>query len=726
MNLEVEGLSFGYPGRVVGTGVDLTVSPGECVCLLGPNGCGKTTLFKTILGLRPALAGRIRVGGRDITDIPARDRARLMAYVPQHHRDPFPFNVVDFVIMGRTSHISALAVPAARDRRIAIESLDLVGIRHLGGELITELSGGQLQLVLIARALAQGTQLLILDEPTASLDFGNQAVVMQRVRELTGHGLALIMSTHAPDQAIRHGTRVALMRDGQIVTAGSPRSVITSENLSGTYGVPVAVVGSDGLTACIPLPVSREPSVFKAEDGTDPTKPLGEMIRGLGMTLLLGIGLLQGLITQTRPPQAASTAGPRRNYDPAAARAHLDRAYELRRTARKVHYPPGKPVPLGELDVTWDSDMRALVQTELAQARRADAGNFEILTALIQVDSEADQGEALLKLMRTVPDAAFTSELKPLLIAALPRLLETPGPEYAAEIAERWLGLMPDDLEVRHAVARAYLLGGRIDELLKILPKWKAAAPTDEEFPLREVQAHLLIGELDEARRLARHLPYRGPAAWLSDLLDAVAKDVPASCRLQRLLTTEKEREPGFAKVAEHIARSGPDSATQLNDLVADLVLYHRPVEAAVALAARRRIGSWGEAEQWLEAEIFKGIREFRRELAILAQLEPKVVKNRQLDFGIADYNFFFRKGRALFHAGNLDAADATFKRARELGKTDAEMYFHLGRLRLMQGRKSEAIDCFKKGTLWNPLDKHTQLAEKKLKALESGNASPD
>jgi iron complex transport system ATP-binding protein len=253
MILAAHRLAFGYPGRPIGSGVDLEISPGEVCCLLGPNGCGKTTLFKTLMGLLPAQGGEIRLGDRPLAAHGRREIARTIAWVPQAHVPPFPFTVRDVVLMGRTARLGPLAQPGDRDEEVVDSCLDGLGIADLAEADYTRISGGQRQLVLIARALAQEAALMVMDEPTASLDFGNQALLLSEVVRLAGRGLGILLSTHDPDQALAVATRVALMKDGRIVAAGEPADVLTGAGLSAVYDVPVEVERlSSGRAVCVP------------------------------------------------------------------------------------------------------------------------------------------------------------------------------------------------------------------------------------------------------------------------------------------------------------------------------------------------------------------------------------------------------------------------------------------------------------------------------------------
>ncbi|GJE03716.1 ABC transporter ATP-binding protein [Methylobacterium isbiliense] len=252
--LAATDLAFGYPGRVIGRGIDLAVAPGEVLALLGPNGGGKTTLLKTLLGLLPPRAGSVTVLGRPLAALPARERARALAYVPQSAGSAFAFTARAVVLMGRSAHAGLFSAPSRADRASAEAALARMGVLHLADRAVTRISGGERQLVLIARALAQEPRLVILDEPTASLDFGNQGKVMREITRLRDDGLGVIFTTHDPNQAARYADRALLLRAGGRLAEGPVAEVLAAERLEGLYGAPVEEVRDAGTGARAFLP----------------------------------------------------------------------------------------------------------------------------------------------------------------------------------------------------------------------------------------------------------------------------------------------------------------------------------------------------------------------------------------------------------------------------------------------------------------------------------------
>jgi len=252
-SLEALDLAIGYGRRRVAGGISLAIRQGEVYCLLGPNGCGKTTLFRTLLGLIPPLSGSVRLAGRDLAGRSRRSLARLMAYVPQSHAPAFSFAVREVVLMGRTAHLGLFSQPGRADHRQVEAALAQLGIADLADSDYSRLSGGQRQLVLIARALAGECLFMVMDEPTASLDYGNQALVLERIRQLAAGGIGVVMSSHDPDHVLAVGHRAALMRDGAILRAGPIDEVMDSSTLGRVYGMAVDVmVLPDGRKVCLP------------------------------------------------------------------------------------------------------------------------------------------------------------------------------------------------------------------------------------------------------------------------------------------------------------------------------------------------------------------------------------------------------------------------------------------------------------------------------------------
>ncbi|MGH8504090.1 MAG: ABC transporter ATP-binding protein [Gammaproteobacteria bacterium] len=237
MKLTTHDLAFGYPHKPVGRDVSLALEAGQILCLLGANGSGKTTLFKTLLGLLKPKGGDIMLDGASTLSWPRRRLARAMAYVPQVHAAYFPFTVMDTVLMGRAAHMSLFAVPSQLDREAALAALTTLRVEALEDEPYAQISGGQRQLVLIARALAQEAKILIMDEPTSSLDYGNRVRVLEHIRRLARDGLGIIFSTHDPDQALSSADTVAMLHDGRLIQQGAPSDVITRENMRLIYGV---------------------------------------------------------------------------------------------------------------------------------------------------------------------------------------------------------------------------------------------------------------------------------------------------------------------------------------------------------------------------------------------------------------------------------------------------------------------------------------------------------
>ena len=262
MSLAARALDYGFRERTVGRGVDLAIPAGEVVCLLGPNGSGKTTLMRTLLGVLAPLAGSVTLDERPLAEWPARARATRLAYVPQAAESYFDFSVLEMVEMGRTAHRGVFARPGPRDLERSRSALERLGIAALAERPIHRVSGGERQLTLIARALATEATHILMDEPAANLDFGNQALILEEIARLRGTGAAVLFSTHHPDHALRIADRVVMIRDGGVMASGATAAVVNSENLSALYRRPVEVAlvaSGQGTPRLVCVPGSGRP-----------------------------------------------------------------------------------------------------------------------------------------------------------------------------------------------------------------------------------------------------------------------------------------------------------------------------------------------------------------------------------------------------------------------------------------------------------------------------------
>lgn len=256
--LEVKNLAYSYnKKRTVLKDVNLAVNKGDILCLLGPNGTGKTTLLRSILGLNKIAKGEILLNNKSILSLSQKDKAKLMAYVPQALTMSFPYEVLEVVIMGRTPHLKSGMAPSSKDIEISKESLNVLDIEHLSTRSFNEISGGERQMVFVARAIAQQAKILIMDEPTANLDYGNQVRMLRVVNSLAEQGYGILMTSHFPDHAFLACNKVALLKDGKVSKYGLPEEVVTSQSLSELYGTPIcvssALVNGESQNVCIPL-----------------------------------------------------------------------------------------------------------------------------------------------------------------------------------------------------------------------------------------------------------------------------------------------------------------------------------------------------------------------------------------------------------------------------------------------------------------------------------------
>lgn len=259
--VEVKEVSFSYEKNspIVFEDINFSIEKGDVLCILGPNGTGKTTLIKTLNGLHKVNSGLVLLNGEDINNLSFNDIAKLVGYIPQGHIPSFPFTVFDVVLMGRAPYVNLTSSLREEDKEIAINALKTLGIEDLKDKTYTNLSGGEHQLVFLARVLAQEPDLLILDEPTNHLDFGNQIKLLEIIEQLSNLGLAVIMSSHYPDHAFLAANKVAIMKDKSFIDFGSPEDVLTEENLNKAYGIDVNLIElENNRKICVPLKTDLE------------------------------------------------------------------------------------------------------------------------------------------------------------------------------------------------------------------------------------------------------------------------------------------------------------------------------------------------------------------------------------------------------------------------------------------------------------------------------------
>lgn len=258
MSIEVQNLSFSYGDRPVLHDISFRVEKGEFLSILGPNGVGKSTLFRCVLGLLSGYTGQVLVDGADSRSFTVREAAKHIAYIPQSSHPIFNYSVFDIVLMGRTSGLSTFRSPKKKDAELCRWALEKVGIPHLSDRCFHRLSGGEQQLVLIARALVQKAPILMLDEPTASLDFGNQLLVLEQCRSLAREGYTVIQTTHNPEQSYQYSDRILTLQHGRVLAEGTPKEVLTEKTIRALYGVEVDVVSlrDDRARICLPANIS--------------------------------------------------------------------------------------------------------------------------------------------------------------------------------------------------------------------------------------------------------------------------------------------------------------------------------------------------------------------------------------------------------------------------------------------------------------------------------------
>lgn len=255
--ISIENASFSYDKKnKIFQNLSCVIEMNQVFCILGPNGIGKSTLLKGIMNLQPLAEGRVLLNGREIGQYAPKELARKIAYIPQTYQMVFPYQVIDLILMGRTPHLNAMNRPTDEDYRKSMEAVEALRLTPFLHRPCNQLSGGQLQMVMLARAIAQEADFLLLDEPTSHLDFGRQMETLNLIQQMKRRGVGIVMTTHNPDHAFMIGDRVAIMNDGNFTAVGTPDEVITEENLKAIYKIAVRVRGFQediNRKICIPL-----------------------------------------------------------------------------------------------------------------------------------------------------------------------------------------------------------------------------------------------------------------------------------------------------------------------------------------------------------------------------------------------------------------------------------------------------------------------------------------
>lgn len=243
--LEVVNLSCGYKDKVILEDISITAEKGDIVCILGPNGSGKSTLIKTIVGLIPSIKGEILVNQLSMNNLSWSKRAKIMSYIPQTFSSVFQYKVIDIVLMGRTSYVGFLTEPSKRDIEIAERSIEILNIYYLRDKVYSQISGGERQLVKIAQALTQESKIIVMDEPTNSLDLGNQNTILNHLKVCSKLGITIIMATHYPEQALYYGTKALLVKDKNVIEVNKPKINLKEEQLQNLYNINMKIIEVD-------------------------------------------------------------------------------------------------------------------------------------------------------------------------------------------------------------------------------------------------------------------------------------------------------------------------------------------------------------------------------------------------------------------------------------------------------------------------------------------------
>jgi len=251
-------IRFAYHHHSILQDFSLNVQAGTVTALLGPNGSGKSTLLKLLLGILQPNAGKVFFQGRELAAYSRKELAQRIAYLPQKHQACFAYTVADVVLMGRLPHTAFCAPFTREDRRLAAGNLERLGISHLSQLPYTQISGGEQQLTLLARALTQGAAVFVMDEPEAALDYGNQIRLLEQVDSLAAEGHTFLFSTHSPEHALLIADRAILMRNGTIFRDGAPKHIMDQETVSALYGVTITLAECDnGQRVCLPQLIGK-------------------------------------------------------------------------------------------------------------------------------------------------------------------------------------------------------------------------------------------------------------------------------------------------------------------------------------------------------------------------------------------------------------------------------------------------------------------------------------
>jgi iron complex transport system ATP-binding protein len=252
----LENLSFSYGKDLILTDLSFSIEEGTVTTILGPNGSGKTTLLKLLLGILKPAKGKIRIFSRDAGEYTNKEKARILAYVPQKHIPAFSYQVIDVVAMGRHPYNDLFSHTSKHDLEISAASLERLKISHLAERPYTELSGGEQQLVLIARALTQEAKILVMDEPVSGLDYGNQLLLLEQLRSLARDGITCINTSHYPEHALWTADQVVFLKKGQLIAEGPAPEIVNAENLKNLYQANIKVIQTENssgpIKTCIP------------------------------------------------------------------------------------------------------------------------------------------------------------------------------------------------------------------------------------------------------------------------------------------------------------------------------------------------------------------------------------------------------------------------------------------------------------------------------------------